>query len=357
MELQRQLKASTERKVIVIWAPPFGNKTPRKVDRSQCGNCEITYDRSLIDDERTGAVIYHFDSMKSGDALKTRNPNHLHIFWSMESPATLRNFHYTLNAEEQFGMNATMTYRLDSDFLANYQTNTALDKLMGNDISIYQEIMKTKSKLAISVISDCSVTAGARNRLALIIELKNAGLHIDTYGKCFSNKVDADVLFKSIPQYKFYFAYENSYHCKDYITEKLFAYALTYGAVPVVWGATKEDYETITPPGSFIFAEEFQSPTHLIAYLEFLNENEEEYLRYFRWRTMNPDTHLPPFGRKLGFCAVCRTLHGINTDYRFNPKYNQSSIPLFSNGTARRRVPSLQRFIYGEDNPECLTNS
>ena len=35
---------------------------------------------------------------------------------------------------------------------------------------------------------------------------------------------------------KFYLAFENSYHCKDYITEKVYKNAFFSGSVPIVWG-------------------------------------------------------------------------------------------------------------------------
>lgn len=73
----------------------------------------------------------------------------------------------------------------------------------------------------------------------------------------------------------------------------------------------------------------------------------------FRWRTMKPD-EAPMYRRYFEFCAVCRALHGINVDDRFNPKYNQSSLPLFSDGISRRVVPSLRQYLYGDDNPECF---
>lgn len=142
--------------------------------------------------------------------------------------------------------------------------------------------MQRKSKLAIAVISDCSVTAGARIRLALINQLKSKGLRVDTFGNCFSNKITNEELLDIAPRYKFFLSYENSYHCSYYITEKFFTQALYRNIVPVVWGATKDDYEAIAPAGSFIFAEEFETPRHLIDYLEYLDGNDKEYLKFFR---------------------------------------------------------------------------
>lgn len=171
---------------------------------------------------------------------------------------------------------------IDSDFLLNYETTLANDNILGNNDSIFKEILKPKVKFAIAIISDCWYTPGARVRMTLIRNLVKSGLRIDTFGECFSNRIDKEELEIILRQYKFFFSYENSYHCKDYVTEKFFDHPLTHGIVPVVWGATKEDYAAISPPGSFIFAEDFTSPKHLIEYLEMLDRNDEEYLKFFR---------------------------------------------------------------------------
>ena len=55
-----------------------------------------------------------------------------------------------------------------------------------------------------------------------------------------------------------------------------------YGTVPVVLGAA--NYSIIMPPHSYINAMDFESPLKLAEYLNFLDQNEEEYLSYFWWR-------------------------------------------------------------------------
>ena len=81
-----------------------------------------------------------------------------------------------------------------------------------------------------------------------------------------------------------YFAFENALHCTDYITEKFWRNALLSGSVPVVWGPRKQDLLRIAPLDSFIFVEDFESAEKLSEYLMFLDKNETEYRKYFRWR-------------------------------------------------------------------------
>lgn len=355
-EIKKRLRKASTKKIILIWG-----KSGMVEDyvllpgRRQCGKCEVSYNRSLINDSRTGAVVYHFKTDYEIEMPMNRNPNHLHIFWNLESAATMKSvYEFEFDNKERYGMNATMGYRVDSDFFMSYRYKEVRDMRMGRDESVYKEIMKPKSKFAMAVISNCGSTPGARIRYLLLNQLLMAGLRIDLYGDCFSSRVDNEILFEDIPRHKFYFAYENSYHCKDYITEKLFQNALNHDSVPVVWGGTKQDYVTSAPPDSFIFAEDFETPRHLIDYLERLDQNNEEYLKYFRWRTMRPEDHLPFYRRAQGFCAICRALHGINADNRFNPRLRKSTMPLFTDGIAKRTIPSLKRYLFDSDNPECF---
>ena len=94
--------------------------------------------------------------------------------------------------------------------------------------------------------------------------LISAGLKLDGYGECFnrtietkpwSTKPEAKTLFN---QYKFYLAFENSIHCKDYISEKFWRNAIFSGSVPVVFGPHKEDVAALAPPNSFIHTDDFE---------------------------------------------------------------------------------------------------
>ena len=119
------------------------------------------------------------------------------------------------------------------------------------------------------------------------MELDKAGIKFSRYGYCFNHNESQPRVSGSVAaltEHKFYFAFENSLHCKDYITEKFWKNSLENGVVPIVWGPTKEDILSVAPLDSFIFAEDFESPAELAKYLKFLDENDEEYRKYFKWR-------------------------------------------------------------------------
>ena len=140
--------------------------------------------------------------------------------------------------------------------------------------------------MSIAIVSDCAGTAGARLRIRILNKLKSIGLDLDLIGGCYPESEtlakDEKSTIKHIQKYKFYFAFENSYHCADYITEKFYRNSLHAGAVPIVFGSTKKDYEAAAPPGSFIFLEDFDSLNDLVKYLQYLDRNDTAYIEYHR---------------------------------------------------------------------------
>ena len=89
-------------------------------------------------------------------------------------------------------------------------------------------------------------------------------------------------------------AFENSIHCNDYISEKLWRNALRTGAVPVIFGPHRDDVKEMAPENSYIHVEDFTTPKELVKYLNYLNTNDTAYLEYHKWRSIKPrrpDTH------------------------------------------------------------------
>ena len=150
-----------------------------------------------------------------------------------------------------------------------------------------------KTGLAFWMAKDCSLTAGAKMRAKIAKELESSGLKIDGEN-CVSKKkskkefVPMKDSYDAMASYKFYLAFENSYHCKEYITEKVWYNSFYAGTVPVVWGGTKKDYIRLAPPKSFIFYEDYETPEDLINYLNYLDKNDTAYMEYFKWRKMFP---------------------------------------------------------------------
>ena len=217
------------------------------------------------------------------------------------------------------------------------------------------ELIANKEGIVVWIVSNCGSVDGARQRWKLSNDLLDAGLFIERKGKCFGqNPAPRDQHDEIISKYKFYLSFENQLHCKDYITEKLWRNAYKNNAIPIVFGATKSDYEALAPPNSFIYAQDY-TPSELAKYVHYLDKNVTAYLEYFKWRTLNLED-MPLYGQKRRFCQLCRVLHGINIDNIYNPMYNElyADIPLFRQPNRTRMVPSLREWYYGTDNRECI---
>ena len=202
-----------------------------------------------------------------------------------------------------------------------------------------------KKKLMVSFVSNCGVSV--RRRMSDLLKESVIGDRFDRYGSCFKEKKPLEV----IREYKFYLAMENSYHCRDYVTEKVYRNAFEMESVPVVWGARKSDYPI--PPKSAIFVEDFDSVAELARYLDYLDKNDAAYLEYFNWRKLD-FTEEPTYKQAFQHCQLCRLMHGINVDYlRYaGDRQEVENLPLF--GRKERKVASVNDWVYGAENEECV---
>merc|ERR1712046_102029 len=143
------------------------------------------------------------------------------------------------------------------------------------------------TKYAAWVVSNCDHTAGASQRFEYGQRLVKAGLKLDGFGECWNstliespwthgNNKEPGVIAK----YKFYLAFENSIHCNDYVSEKFWRNSLHEGAVPIVFGPHPDDVKAMAPPKSYIHVEDFGSPSELVEFLDYLDNNDTAYLEY-----------------------------------------------------------------------------
>lgn len=104
--------------------------------------------------------------------------------------------------------------------------------------------------------------------------------------------------------YKFYLSFENS-NCKEYITEKFFVNGLTNDVIPIVMGASLEEYASVAPHHSYIHVEDFDNPKHLAEYLHLVDSDDNLYNSYFKWKgTGEFVDHWNGF-----WCQMCEMLH------------------------------------------------
>nr|XP_033784690.1 alpha-(1,3)-fucosyltransferase 9-like [Geotrypetes seraphini] len=299
---------------ILIWTWPFGERFPLDTCEKLYGisGCHLTADRRLY--ERADAVIIHYqDVMYSKKELPwaPRPPNQWWIWFNLEPPSLTKNMDMLDNL-----FNLTMTYRYDSDIVRPYGWLEVLKEPQ-------DFIIPNKSKLVAWAISNWMPNS---RRVKYYEELKKH-IPIDIFGKTYL-PLQWDDFMSTISVYKFYLSFENSIHV-DYITEKLWNNALLSGAVPIVSGPPRENYESFLPKDSFIHINDFPSAKEMAVYLLELDANNEKYQRYFQWRSRFR------VRREIGwdnhYCKACRWLHQV-------PAY--------------KIIPSVAKWFSSQDYPD-----
>lgn len=286
-------RSETRSLTLLVWWLPFEKAIPLPECEPVYGmrGCTVTSDRRVY--MRADAIImHHRELMMSWEELpeEPRPPEQKWIWMNFESPSHSEFLHQT---DGMF--NLTMSYRVGSDIFLPYGY-LRRQRFHGNR----QMGVERDRGLVSWVISNWSEE---QERVQFYLQLRRY-LHVDVYGRDFRPLLN-DSVVETVSRYKFYLAFENSCHT-DYITEKLWRNALVSGAVPVVLGPPRENYERFLPADAFIHVEDFKGPRALAAYLKYLDRNPALYRRYLAWRR-DYDVHVTSFWAEH-FCAACQAV-------------------------------------------------
>ena len=295
---------------ILIWYWPFDQRTALEgnVCRERFGipNCILVDDQSLF--SRADFVLFHNRELING---QQRLPVHLPrpqkqrwVWYSLESPVhngNLRPFagHF----------NCTMSYRLDADITSPY--GRLVPQNFGTGSTVEDFIPKDKSSLACWVVSNY---APHHKRTEVYNKLKTI-IPVDVYGGAVNKRLDDKTLLPTISRCYFYLAFENSIS-RDYITEKFWYNALVGGAVPVVLGPPREQYEAVAPKDSFIHVDDFSSVEDLGEFLRKLAEDKQRYASYFNWRLKYTAKRFGDW--KEEFCRICPKVSSLQKQKVYN---------------------------------------
>ena len=270
-------------------------------------NCEGTKNRNT--EEEADAVVFHLrhNNYLDGETPQKRSPSQIYVAWIHE-PANYLRITKRLRTLPKDFINISMTYRLDSHIVVPYiLTHKLPSHQRRNTSEIYQKAQSfPKKKMVAWFVSHCKTSS---DRESYVKELQKY-IDVDIYGACGPLKCSRETVgnpsdcYSMLERdYKFYLSFENSI-CKDYVTEKLET-ILHHFIVPVTLGGA--NYSQVAPPHSFINALDFESPRKLAEYLNFLDKNSSEYLKYFQWKsgytTSGYGAHIRP-----GLCRLCAIL-------------------------------------------------
>ncbi|KAH8862839.1 Glycoprotein 3-alpha-L-fucosyltransferase A [Schistosoma japonicum] len=270
-----------------------GNKTIKKflnyghrtiftpMDFSNCHASKCTVINDMKRWREADAIILTEDKLPDG-----KRPNgQLWFTLIHESPV-----HIAIAGSLVNEVNFTISFRLDSTIYSPYGSYQPFVKHDGPETRYplpSRNFAVGKSKKVAWFVSNC-IPKSPRMQYA-----KELARHIsvDIYGQCGTLTCPKNVsTFLSTPEclkkirenYKFYLSFENSL-CSEYITEKLYRNALNNDILPIVMGASIEEYERVAPPYSFIHVDQFESPAKLAEYLKYLDSNDTAYNEYFAW--------------------------------------------------------------------------
>ncbi|OCT96185.1 hypothetical protein XELAEV_18013859mg [Xenopus laevis] len=282
---------------VLIWYEPFG-KRRRLGDCHMLFNvtgCHITTNRSLY--QEADAIMFHHRDISDFSDLpfRRRQSSQKWIWMNFESPS-----HSPWLASLGGIFNWTMSYRVDSDIFMPYGFLFSKKRA--------KIVLPRKRKLVAWVISNWNED---HERVQYYNELRNY-VEIDVYGR-YGLDLKEDNIVKTVSEYKFYLAFENSLHT-DYITEKLWRNAFKSNAIPIVMGPSRYNYEMFIPRSSFIHVDDFSSPRKLAMYLKHLDKNIHLYRRYFTWKKRY-DVHVTSFWDEH-YCTACQSVKAAGNQHR-----------------------------------------
>jgi hypothetical protein len=232
--------------------------------------CTFTTDPDAADD--ADAIVFHLPSLE-GDLPQRKAPGQLWVAWSLESRVMCPRLD---DRSFMASFDLTMTYERSSDVWYPYFEPTIVSELQRPPVP----------RTATSPVVYLQANRLDRfDRLAFSGEVMTR-VKVDSFGRIHRNQA------RTVPpggrprvalysRYKFTLAFENSF-ATDYVTEKLYE-PLIAGSVPVYRGA-REVAELAPAPGCYIDARDFGSGRELGAYLNHLNDRDDEYQAYQQWR-------------------------------------------------------------------------
>ncbi|KAE8295244.1 Alpha-(1,3)-fucosyltransferase 4 [Larimichthys crocea] len=286
---------------ILIWTQPFGHYSslPDCSELYQIDQCTLTDDaRAYL---HADAVIVHHREVATGKADLPPEPRpraQKWIWMNFESPTHTHRLRYFEGV-----FNLTMTYRTDSDIFVPYGylfRNKGVQNHFVHPLRVPTRSRLHRPRLVVWVVSNWSESHA---RVAFYYSLSRY-IRVDVFGRAGRPVPKDSTVVRLVERYQFYLALENSQHT-DYITEKLWN-AVQAGAIPVVLGPSRQNYERFLPPEAFIHVDDFPTVRGLARYLMMLRRNPARLRRHLNWRG-SYSMHQASFWAEH-YCTACNAV-------------------------------------------------
>ncbi len=257
----------------------------------KCGKstCISTVHKNLLGDPMTRGIMFYGTDVRSYEMPLPRKPWHEWALLHEESP---QNNYLLSHAPMMRLFNHTATFHRSSHYPLTTQNVPSLEYLVERKpvpLEIKNEYRKKGVAPIVYVQSHCDVPSDRDRFVKKLMEY----IPVDSYGRCVHNKdlppdlrdpvetMGDERFYNLLSNYKFNLAFENAV-CEDYITEKLYR-PLYVGSVPISRGSMGVR-DWAPDDNSIILAEDFDGPEMLAKHIKFLDENDDEYLKYLKFK-------------------------------------------------------------------------
>ncbi|XP_069124967.1 alpha-(1,3)-fucosyltransferase 11-like [Argopecten irradians] len=295
MQFQSNLgKEEYEEKPILIWwtnglFPHYHGEELISVD-CEGYPCYSTKHRKYLSDDRTRGIMFYGSDISPGKLPLPRKPTHEWALFHEESPMN----NYILSKESFISLfNHTATFRRESDYPVTTQNIYSLKFLTRRKPIPLHEKNAEKIKRDLAPVLYAQSHASVPSDRDSYVEELMKYIRVDSYGTCLHNKdlpkhlTDPAENFENrefldfISVYKFHLSFENAV-CKDYMTEKLMR-PLHVGSIPIYYGSPfAQDW--MPNNSSVIMVNDFKSPKELAEFINYLDNNDEEYEKYLQFK-------------------------------------------------------------------------
>lgn len=265
------LNNKSKNKKILLWNKIF--KQEEKFDfKCPISKCSISTNNS--DRFKSDLILINLNDKSSNLYISDSNTNALIASLVYEPFDSVYN---------NYSFNLSISYRTDSDLSSFYLRNFFMEfneKYLRNEIFFTNKTLKSNSPrgLVATIIDDCTENSEHLEFISFL----NKYIKVDIYGKCGKKCLQSDCLEFINLKYKFYFVFEKSV-CKQYVTDRFFR-IFHYDLLPIVLNSLISNQEFYVPKKGFISADMFSSFKSLAEYVKYLDQNPEEYAKYFEWK-------------------------------------------------------------------------
>uniref|UniRef100_A0A8D0HPD0 GDP-fucose protein O-fucosyltransferase n=1 Tax=Sphenodon punctatus TaxID=8508 RepID=A0A8D0HPD0_SPHPU len=261
--------------ILLWWSESLFPHFPGETERIDCprSSCMVTKSKRVQLHKRTKSIIFYGTDFRAYEAPLPRLPHQTWALFHEESP--MNNYLFShLPGIRLF--NYTATFRRESDYPLTLQWLPNMDYLQRPAVSLAEKDRWRKKGYApvLYMQSHCDVPS---DRDRYVQELMKH-IQVDSYGK--STTEDSEFM-TFISRYKFHLAMENAL-CNDYMTEKLWR-PMHLGAIPVYRGSPSVQ-DWMPNNLSIVLVDDFGSPQQLAEFLNFLDKNGDEYLKYVEYK-------------------------------------------------------------------------